>query len=189
MDRLVTIHIGPPWQVVLHRARLEAEGIQVFIPDAFTKIMNPFVTGANPLLSQLQVPADVVVRAKEILTLRAEDEEDPVDLVALALSTAPDESLGAEPDSGDGPEEPGEDSDEDAWTREELELLATRTRWSALQAITFPFALFYGGSYLSHVNESRMRASWHGLTVFAIGIAVLHMAGTIVFLWIVATGT
>ena len=55
--RWVTVHAGPPWQIELLSGLLDENGIPSFQPDRTTKVVDPFITGANPLSARLQVAA------------------------------------------------------------------------------------------------------------------------------------
>lgn len=167
MDGWVNIFAGPMWEVDLKKARLEAEGIRAFVPDAATKLIDPFVTGANPLMTQLWVSVEDADVAQEVISLRVEP------LAAPAGARAP-----AADDAGD---------DESTWTQDEIESLARRTRWSALMTFTWPLALFYGWLYAVASRESGLRAGAHALTLFCIVLGVVSMAATGVLFWVIAT--
>lgn len=185
----VTISAGPPWQAEMDKARLEAEGIPVFLPDATMKTVDPFATGANPLFSQVRVPPELAERALEVLAMRSDATDEPVDLDALALAAGSEEqaTLALEDDDGqdeaeaDAPAEEVRDDDDAPWTQPEVEALATRLRWSALLAVTFPLALWYGVLYLAAVRSGGMRSRWHGLTLLGITLAGLYLAAVLWF--------
>ena len=162
--RLVTVSTGPTWQVELLHGLLEEEGIDSFLPDRTTKIVDPFITGPNPLSRRLQVRAEDEARALEI------------------LRTAPDHEP-ADKDEGEDVDE----ADEETAPEEEVEYIATRTRWAALLMLTFPFAVFYGFLYLFAVRDLGVRAKKHGLTVAAFVMATALLIGSVVAFWATAT--
>ena len=58
---------GPLPEVQVLQIALEARGITTFIPDETTKVVDPFITGANPLATLLQVPRDSVEEATALI--------------------------------------------------------------------------------------------------------------------------
>ena len=155
-DRMVTVHAGPAWDVELLAMQLDEVGIASFLPDKMTKAVDPFITGANPLESRLQVRAVDAERAAEVVEAARES------LRPAALE-------------GDDEDDDEEDDEYDMTPEEEVEYLATRTRWAALMGITLPFALFSGWLYLKGCKEYGLRSKAHGLTLAAFGLAVLSV--------------
>ncbi len=182
MDGWVTVHLGPVWQVELYQGLLAENGIEVFLPDATTKVMDPFATGALPMDAQLQVREEDVQRAMQVLAEVGEDDGD-VDLAAIALATPPDPSLGLTVEEAAAQEEATALGSVRALAQEALERLATRTRWAALLGITFPWAIYNGFRYLGVVRRRGLRATKHRLTLAALGLALLEPIGAVV-IWI-----
>jgi len=162
--RLVTVHVGPLWDVELLAMQLEEAGIDAFLPDKMTKTVDPFITGANPLDTRLQVRADDAEQASAIVE----------EARARLKAAAPD----------DDEEEPGEAPED------EVEWLASRTRWAALIGFTIPFALLSGWLYLQACREYGRRSRFHGLTLAAFGISVVAVGVPLAWLllgWVVPT--
>ena len=67
MNQWITVLTGSHPQVLTVQALLEARGIPTFIPDQTTKVMDPFITGANPFSLDLCVPAEAVGDARRVL--------------------------------------------------------------------------------------------------------------------------
>lgn len=67
MTKWVTLTSGSHSKILTIQALLEAHGIPTYIPDAQTKVMDPFITGANPLQLELRVPAEAAFDAKRLL--------------------------------------------------------------------------------------------------------------------------
>ncbi len=165
MDGWVAIFSGPMWEVELKKSRLEVEGIDVFIPDASTKIIDPFVTGANPLTCHLWVRHEDAPTANEILALRVDGSDE--------------ETAAVEPTD---PKEAGE-----LWSQDEVETIARRARWSTFLTLTWPLALYYGFLYLAASKQSGHRASAHKLTLFAFGLGFGWLAVTLFVIWWLVT--
>ena len=164
--RWISVHAGSIWEVQLYQGRLEEEGLTTFVPDESTKVVDPFATGGLPLMAALHVPSDQVERAQAILaTMR---DHAPVE---------PDEHL----DEVFGEASPDEDDEAPSPAEQKVEHLATRTRWAALWWITFPFAFVTGFLYLRASKKHGIKSKSHGLTLAAIGFAVLNLAGIIAF--------
>jgi hypothetical protein len=168
--RWVTVHSGPPWQIELLSGLLEEEGIPTFQPDRTTKVVDPFITGANPLSARLQVAAGDAERAAEILQ-RAHAQR------LMEKETSPDE---------DGEE--GEDP-EAITPAEEIEYVSTRTRWAALLVVTAPFAVFYGVLYLLATRDLGLKSKRHGLTIAALILSLLVILGSGLAIWAVTQHT
>lgn len=161
--RLVTIHVGSLWEVELVAGRLEAEGIPTFLPDHLTKRVDPFITGANPLQARLQVREADAARATALL----EDERRRVA-----------EERAARGDASGRDEDAGEADVDELTPEEELQLLATRTRWwilasVALGFLVLPMAIFVFVLYLRACRAYRETAPMHGLTVAMVLIATV----------------
>ncbi|MCB9896961.1 MAG: DUF2007 domain-containing protein [Planctomycetes bacterium] len=80
-----TVHAGPFAQVLAVQSVLEAAGIETRIPDAMTKVVDPFVTGANPLGARLEVPDAFAAEARALL------ESSRAEAAAARDETAPDD--------------------------------------------------------------------------------------------------
>ena len=151
-NRLVTVHAGPAWDAELLAMQLDEAGIDSFLPDKMTKAVDPFITGANPLSSRLQVRAVDFEQASRIIEEARE-----------SLKPAPLED-----------DEDAED-DEDEEPEDEVEWLATRTRWAALIGITLPFAFFSGWLYLKACREYGRKSESHRLTVAAFVLSIVSL--------------
>jgi hypothetical protein len=160
-NRLVTVHVGPAWEVDLRAMVLTEAGIDIFTPDRMTKAMDPFITGANPLDSRLQV--------------RAADAERAVKVFEEAR-----ERLEAQPVFDDA--DAGEDEDGDDDPVDDVEWLASRTRWAALIGFGLPFALFSGWLYLRACREHGRRSQAHGLTLAAFALSVVAIGSLVTWL-------
>ena len=142
-DRWVTVYGGPIWEAQMVRDRLDDEGIESFLPDETTKVVDPFITGGNPLAVALQV--------------RAPDAERAQALVATYHK--------APPEGEEAHEVPDGEEDEEEDDGDDLDWLATRTRWASLLLITAPFAIVTGVLYLIACRDEKRRAPYHALTV------------------------
>lgn len=67
MAEWVTVFTGNPPEAHLVSGLLRSEGIPTYLPDESTKVVDPFITGANPLLWRVQAPSTDAVRVHEIL--------------------------------------------------------------------------------------------------------------------------
>jgi hypothetical protein len=148
--------------VALFQGLLESEGLRTFAPDQITKVVDPFITGGNALLSRLQVPEDAVETARDILAASREAAHEQED-----EDGAP-ETAGHPEGSATGPEETPE---------EEVESFGRRTRWGAVMGVTAPLAILYGICYLSACREHGIRAKQHGLVVSALVLASVLTIG------------
>ena len=166
--RWIQVHAGPIWQVQLYQGRLDAEGIQTFVPDESTKVVDPFVTGGAALMAQLMVAEDAAQRAHTII--ESIKEEGPLTPDASDDPTWDDESV----------EETPEPNDEDS-PEAETEWFATRTRWGAVIWVTFPFALVTGLIYFHLCRKHGTRSVSHGLTIAAFVFAVLNLIAAVGF--------
>jgi hypothetical protein len=73
-DEWTTIFAGPFSRALALQAALGAKGIPARIPDELVKVMDPFITGANPLAVEVRVPAAVAAEAQEIVASAAPQE-------------------------------------------------------------------------------------------------------------------
>lgn len=65
---LVTIFRGRPTEVLSLAAVLQAKGLEPFVPDATSKVIDPFITGGGTaLFYELMVPADRTLLARDAL--------------------------------------------------------------------------------------------------------------------------
>lgn len=71
----VTVFAGPFPRALALQAVLETKGIPTFMPDEMMKVMDPFITGANPLDVELRVPVDARAAAEEVLEAIPPDEQ------------------------------------------------------------------------------------------------------------------
>ena len=155
-NRLVTVHAGPAWDVELLAMQLDGAGIDSFQPDKMTKTVDPFITGANPLASRLQV--------------RAADAEEATSIIAEARENLQPVPLGDDDEEEEEDDDLEDEADEPA---DEVEWLATRTRWAALLGITLPFAFFSGWLYLKACRAYGRRSRAHGLTLAAFALSIV----------------
>ena len=96
MSDWVNVFAGDPGEVEVLAGRLEAEGYTTFVPDRTTKVVDPFSTGSQPLLWQLQVPRAYAPGAQRRLHeigavgehARLEDEDDEAERVVENLRLA-----------------------------------------------------------------------------------------------------
>jgi len=140
--RLTTVFAGPLWRVMLMEISFKAEGIACFVPDRLTKIINPFVTGANALDLRLQVSSEhaeaaLAVVAAEAAEERAAPKLDPVEAALF-----------------------------------EVDRLGRRICFASLEPFTSPIALWYATPYLRRAAALGTRARGHGYVLAAILIAV-----------------
>jgi hypothetical protein len=140
---------------------LETEGIPFFVPDATTKTMDPFITGANAFSCALLVPREMEGRAR---TLLAERMQEGADITREIETDASTEEL------------------RDEATALEVEALARRTRWAALFLLTAPLALWFGWKYLGLSRRLGVRSQHDHLTLAAMVLAVVTVALQVVFL-------
>ena len=146
----VVVHAGPLWEVQLLQGMLEEEGIQAFIPDESTKRVDPFITGANPLATNLVVAqadaeraAAIIIRHKEVAETR---------------------------DEGVPPHHPPTET-------ERLADLGRRVRWSSIMIVTAPLAIWWGVQYLWGLSSDTPRPRQHGMTIAAIFLAMIFILG------------
>lgn len=187
MDAWVTVHLGPVWQAELLQGLLLEHGIEVFLPDATTKVVDPFATGPLPMLTQVQVRPRDVQRAKELLASAGSTGAAASELEALALSAPPDPSLGVSPEDAASAPDPETAGSERERAQEVVERLATRTRWAALLFIAFPWAIACGLRYLGVARRRGLRSAKHRLTVAALGLALLEPIAALAFWILLAT--
>ena len=143
--RLVTVHAGPLWEMQLLQGQLEELGVPSFIPDETTKAVDPFITGGNPLATNLQVPEEYADRAMALIERNrrvAEQQEPPADATPLDTALARQGRLGR------------------------------RIRWAAIAWFTAPLALVMGVVYLARLERGRPRPEGHGFTLAAIVLAI-----------------
>lgn len=149
----VVVHAGPLWEVQLLQGMLEEEGIQAFIPDESTKRIDPFITGANPLSTDLVVAKGDAERATALIQRHREVAE--------------------KRDEGVPPHHPPTET-------ERLAVLGTRVRWGSILIVTAPFALYWGIQYLWGLRGGVPRPRQHGLTLAAIFLAMIFIFGFLV---------
>lgn len=129
-------------------AALEDGGIPHHLPDTETKVLDPFLTGANAFACRLMVPADRVEDAARLLEEMRREATG-----ALAEEEEPERS----------PAERREDA---------LRDLGRRVLWAALFGITHPFAFYYGWYYLRNTWR-KPKPRGYVLTLVALGAVVL----------------
>ena len=199
MSGWVVVHVGPIWDVQLEQGRLVAEGLLTYVPDASTKTVHPFYTGATPLMAELRVPQDQLDSAQAILKLHWEAGTPAPSPFYDAVfgeieGESGDEEDASSPDEADDNEaaqheeaqyeEAVFDSDDDFEPAlDRLEWLGRRTRWASLFSLFFPLALYIGVHYLRASNRHGLQSSSHRLTVAAIACGVIH-AVFFVTLWL-----
>ncbi|MBC8406808.1 MAG: hypothetical protein H8E15_16450 [Planctomycetes bacterium] len=76
----VHVYSGSYSSVLANQASLEASGIQTFVPDTMTKMVDPFITGGNPMGAELLVLESDLEAASELLGDRDSQTSSP-DLV------------------------------------------------------------------------------------------------------------
>lgn len=172
-NRMVTIHGGPAWDVELLAMQLADAGIDCYFPEKMVRTVDPFITGANPLESRLQVRATDAARATEVIE-QARARLEPGRVVGDDLDGEDDEES-----------EGGEDS---SAPREEVESLARRTRWAALfglmvMGLTLPLAILTGWLYLRASRAYGIRSQAHGMTLAAFGFSLVAVVGFVLMWW------
>lgn len=151
-----TVFQGPPGTVDVLRARLGAEGIETFVPDELTKMVDPFMAGPDPFGRTLQVPAADAARAAAVLA-------DHPTVGARGAGEAGEEDeagTGHEADAADGVPDP-------------LDAQAMRTILLAVLLVTAPLALLSGAAYLWACRKQGRRARLHGAVLLALGLSVV----------------
>jgi len=156
VKQAVVVHAGPLWEVQLLQGLLEEEGIQAFIPDESTKRVDPFITGANPLATNL-----VVARA---------DAERAAALIERHREVAHQRDRQAPPHHA-----PTE--------TERLATLGARIRWSCVLVVTAPFGVWWGIEYLARLRAGAARPREHGKTIAAIVLSVLWIGLFVYIVW------
>ena len=151
----VVVHAGPLWEVQLLQGMLEEEGIQAFIPDESTKRVDPFITGANPLTTNLVVSKDDAERASALIEKHKE--------VAEAR------------DAKTPPHHPPTET-------ERLRVIGNRVRWASIMIVTAPLALWWGRQYIAGLKPDVPRPHHHALTIAAIFLALVFFAGFVLIL-------
>jgi hypothetical protein len=136
------------------RASLEASGVRTRVPDEVMKVMDPFITGIDPLSVQILVPWDDVELAKEVMT-------------SETASAAAD---GAAQVKGDDASRRGASEPVD------VEQLGRRVRWCfVLPVYGWLMGMAVGFRYLKASREVRVLPDGHGgtLLIWATQIALL----------------
>lgn len=143
----ITVDSGPLARMEILRGLLEDEGIPCLIPDAGTKLVDPFITGGDALSCRLDVPEEHVGRARQVIEeVRRE---------------------AAQQLAADGePETPGEARDRS------LEAMGRRIVWGAAWIVTQPLALFWAYYYLRNTWGKRKPAG-HVTVMAALGFVLL----------------
>jgi hypothetical protein len=70
----ITIFAGPFPKALALQATLEAQGIRTFLADETTKVMDPFITGANSLSVELRVSEQDRAEVEAFLATFADSE-------------------------------------------------------------------------------------------------------------------
>ncbi len=156
---LVLVHRGQPTEVLSLHAALQSRGFHSFVPDATTKLVDPFLTGGgNALLFELMAPAgeaEAVREEIEVLRHGSPDATEPA------------------------PQPPQEPADR-------LEELARKTWFSLI--IMPPLVVYWGGQYLILSGQEGRKAKRHVTTLVAFWIGLLEsLLLTGVFLWFLRT--
>jgi len=63
----IHVYSGSYSSVLANQATLEASGIQTFVPDETTKVVDPVITGSNPIGAEIHVQEADVEMARQIL--------------------------------------------------------------------------------------------------------------------------
>jgi hypothetical protein len=63
----VTVYSGSRSAVLVLQVSLHARGIPTFVPDEQLKVIDPFITGANPFDVALQVPPRLAAEAQQLI--------------------------------------------------------------------------------------------------------------------------
>jgi hypothetical protein len=148
---LTAVYAGTPTEVTVVRALLESHGIVSFVPDEIIKIVDPFITGANPLHMTLVCPSERAAEARR--------------LIEESREAAPPEDTPESVPAGT--------------QSEDIDRLGTRIRWAAVTLVTAPIGAFYGFRYLARCRTVPSRPSHHGLTVLAALFSMLVTVGLI----------
>lgn len=135
--RWVTVFTGPFAKVISLRSLLESEGVLTWVPDETMKTFDPFITGANPLGVELQVPETDVERVHAL----------------LADMRSSGEAAGAAPSAA-----------EDATTL--VERQGTVVRWCFVFLLAgWIFGVFAGLSYWNAARRLETPPAGHRVTV------------------------
>jgi hypothetical protein len=142
----ITVFTGPFPKALALQATLEAQGIATFLADETTKLMDPFITGANPLAVELRVPEDARAEVEEFLA---------------SAAAARRNALRNEPDSGPRTETGAADD-----AAEQAARLARRIRWCLLFAgLGWAVGAWIGPSYLRAAGRLPAPPKDHRATV------------------------
>jgi hypothetical protein len=76
--RWTTVFSGPMSEALVCQGLLDSNGLATHLLDQNIKVIDPFITGANAFDVQLQVPAEDVRAAKEMLAWRPDDDREIV---------------------------------------------------------------------------------------------------------------
>jgi len=164
---LVTLRMGPTFEMQMLRGLLEANGIRALVEDSNTKTIDPFITGPLSFDARLVVAEDTVEAAESVI---AEAQESGTE--AVLAETVPAEELDA------AREELAAEPDEAARMAE----LARRIRWAALLFWLHPFLYANAASYLAWHLRTGERAEGHRATLQAMVYAVLLDLALLLFL-------
>jgi hypothetical protein len=157
MDReWVRIFSGSFPKALALRASLEAAGVRTRIPDEVMKVMDPFITGIDPLSVQILVPWDDVELAKEVM---APDGE-----------AADDERADGDGSQADGSQQPLD-----------VEQLGRRVRWCfVLPVYGWLMGMVMGWRYLKASREARLLPDGHGVTLLIWAAQIVLLLGLLV---------
>jgi hypothetical protein len=160
MDRdWVKIFSGSFPKALALRASLEASGVRTRVPDEIMKVMDPFITGIDPLSVEILVPWDDVELAKEVMT-------------SESASAAEDGAAQAGVDDAvrQGAPEPVD-----------AEQLGRRVRWCfVLPIYGWLMGMAVGWRYLKASREARMLPDGHGVTLLIWAAQIVLLLGVVV---------
>ena len=161
-----TVFTGPIAEAGVVRARLEAQGIPVYVPNESMGPLAPLGDlGVELTLDpQVQVPASAVEAARACLADKGEDVEPKPGEEVL-----PDGFFDAEP----GPEV-------DRQLLARVKTLSRCILWGAVFPLGFPFALWNLPEYLELSRRLGVRPPNHRITIAAACLSPLNMLGILV---------
>lgn len=141
-----TVFVGPPSEAYVARSVLDDLGFLTHIANANIKMIDPFVTGLNPLDVRLQVPRSDAERASRALR----------------------EARG-EGGRGERLRESTGEYDPDLVAG--LDDLSRRIRWATVSLFLAPVAALLGLLYIMRTLPLQTRPAHHGFTMTAIVVS------------------
>ncbi len=170
-QRWITVFEGPAAKAAFLRGLLESHDIDCVVPDELTKLVDPFITGANPFQVRLQVREADALRAGEVLT-------------SAAVPAGSDDADGNDA----GPPSVEADQDDEvveaaqAASESALDRPALRTMLLTVLVVTAPLALLSFALYLRDCRRRGARSSLHVGVWLAAGIALAVVIAAVVHL-------